>query len=466
MDHNNEQQLDEKPQLNPDEAVESIIGAVWRGTPAVIVPSPPGAGKSGTIERTVYAIAKLAQRRTVVACNTNKQVTDLVTRTAKSYPDLEMCWLARKGVDADELQMAFPNVTVVEKNKDIPEDIKLIFSTTSKLQYVPPPPYGQYEPFADLLVIDEAWQCPNVMFAQISWMAPRYLLVGDPGQIAPVTTVDVTRWRHRLDGPHRPAPVVILANAEKNKGVSKDTVLQIALPATRRFGQDTTAFVQPAFYPNLPFKSIRSPRWITYTKKTEPGTPESLLSFLGEGKEIVVGRLPGGASQQDLHTLAETAASLVKAAIQNGFVEFENENGEKVKKALTQKDVGVVCAHVAHVTSVQAALGGDYSQVVVDTAERWQGAECELVFVWDPMAGKIDLTDFSKDAGRMCVMLSRHRAGCVLLTQENVDELLAFTAAGKDRVLSSEIEDPSHVAWRSQTTLREALKGRTLSVSP
>jgi hypothetical protein len=445
----------------PDEAVEEIIAAVWRGEPAVIVPSPPGAGKSATIERVVYAVAQLAGRRVAVACNTNTQVQDLVTRTAAAYPDLQVVWLARRGTDDSVLTQPLANVEIVDSDKKIPDDAQLIFSTTSKWQYTTPPDDG---PFADLLIVDEAWQCPDVMFAQIAGLAPRYLLVGDPGQIAPVVTVDVTRWRHRADGPHRPAPVVLQERekyrAQRERWVEGESAItRIALPATRRFGPDTTRFVQPAFYPDLPFQSIRPPRRVEFKGGDADLTgPERLLAALGENREIVVGVLPGGAGQHHLSELANTAAGVVAAALHSMVV--VDDKGDS--HPLTPKDVGVVCAHVANVTSVQAALGPDYRDVWVDTAERWQGAERELIVVWDPMAGKVDLSDFTKDAGRMCVMLSRHRAGCVLLTQDSTKDLLAFASAGTDRILSADIEDPAYRAWKAQTTLRDALADREI----
>ncbi len=62
----------------------------------------------------------------------------------------------------------------------------------------------------------------------------------------------------------------------------------------------------------------------------------------------------------------------------------------------------------------------------------------------------------------MCVMLSRHRSGCVLLTQDSTKDLLAFASAGTDRILSADIEDPAYRAWKAQTTLRDALADREI----
>jgi hypothetical protein len=443
----------------PDQAVQDIIEAVWAGDPAVVVPSPPGSGKSSTVERVVYAIGKLAHRKVAVACNTNAQVVDLVTRTAKAYPDLSIGWIARQGVDNTIFSDSLPNVNVVNNQKKLDEETMVVFSTTAKWQYVNT---EENTFFADLLIVDEAWQCPDVMFAQISCLAPRYLLVGDPGQIAPVTTVDVTRWRHKSDGPQRPAPMALLERQRKRVYKGEDfPVTEIALPATRRFGQDTTNFIQPAFYPDLPFVSIRQPRHLTY-KKTDTTSPlDQLLVSFGPDKEIVVGELPFKTGTANASEIAEIAAELVTRAIEHVVVVDDKGN----EKPLEAKDVGVVCAHIADVTNVQGYLSSKHPEVWVDTAERWQGAERELMIVWDPMAGKTDLTDFSRDSGRMCVMMSRHRSGCVLLTRDGVTNLLRFAASGTDRILSDKIEDPSYLSWKAQTSLRSAFADRVIQLA-
>ena len=42
--------------------------------------------------------------------------------------------------------------------------------------------------------------------------AAQVVLVGDPGQIAPVVRADTTRWNHHATGPHLSAPVCVVAS--------------------------------------------------------------------------------------------------------------------------------------------------------------------------------------------------------------------------------------------------------------
>ena len=64
---------------------------------------------------------------------------------------------------------------------------------------------------ADVCVADEAWQ---LTFADLGGLGPlsaQVVLVGDPGQIAPVVTGDSRRWQDLPAGPQRAAPEALVA---------------------------------------------------------------------------------------------------------------------------------------------------------------------------------------------------------------------------------------------------------------
>src|SRR5262245_7312386 len=98
--------------------------------------------------------------------------------------------------------------------------------------------------------IDEAWQMTYGDLGGLGPLSTQVVLVGDPGQIAPVVTGDPRRWRDWSAGPQRPAPEALLA-------AYPDSVTRLRLPHTWRLGPTTTALIQPAFYPDLPFDSRR-----------------------------------------------------------------------------------------------------------------------------------------------------------------------------------------------------------------
>jgi hypothetical protein len=53
--------------------------------------------------------------------------------------------------------------------------------------------------------------------------------------------------------------------------------------------------------------------------------------------------------------------------------------------------------------------------VVVETANKLQGLEFEVTFVWHPLSGLPEADEFHLDPGRMCVLLTRHRQACVVV---------------------------------------------------
>jgi hypothetical protein len=106
-----------------------------------------------------------------------------------------------------------------------------------------------HEPF-DVLFIDEAWQMCWADFMLLGAVAPRFVLVGDPGQIAPVVPIDVSRWQTSRRPPHVPAPEVILRDRTLPTRV-------VELPVSTRLPHDTCAMVQ-SFY-DFAFESWSAP---------------------------------------------------------------------------------------------------------------------------------------------------------------------------------------------------------------
>ena len=52
---------------------------------------------------------------------------------------------------------------------------------------------------------------------------------------------------------------------------------------------------------------------------------------------------------------------------------------------------------------------------MVDTANRLQGREFDVVLALHPLSGRTDASAFHLDAGRLCVLASRHRQCCVFV---------------------------------------------------
>jgi hypothetical protein len=51
--------------------------------------------------------------------------------------------------------------------------------------------------------------------------------------------------------------------------------------------------------------------------------------------------------------------------------------------------------------------------IVVDTAKKRQGRQFEVVIAWHPLSGRRDASVFHLEAGRLCVLASRHRQAVI-----------------------------------------------------
>ena len=60
----------------------------------------------------------------------------------------------------------------------------------------------------------------------------------------------------------------------------------------------------------------------------------------------------------------------------------------------------------------------------VDTANRLQGAEFDVTIVLHPLSGRRDATAFHLEAGRLCVLASRHRHACIVVARAGIADLL------------------------------------------
>lgn len=103
---------------------------------------------------------------------------------------------------------------------------------------------------ADVLIVDEAYQCTYADLGALGSMASQVVCVGDPGQVDPVVTEDTSRWATSPTGPHVPAPTALIA---AHPGWS----IPLRWNTPGGSGPDTTRLVQSRFYPELPFTSRR-----------------------------------------------------------------------------------------------------------------------------------------------------------------------------------------------------------------
>ena len=430
-----------------DDAVQQILATQWADTPALILDSPPGAGKTGVAERLSVQGLALMHQRVMIATQTNEQAFDLGRRLGEGFSNLQFYMMTSKKLEIPPTIASLSNVHIVHRSGDLPEGPCVVIGNGAKWSWLDAD-HCQF----DLQIIDEAYQLPDYRFHLIAGLARRHVLIGDPGQIDPVIRAELERWRCDPSGPHVPAPSSLL---ERHPNIR-----QMNLPVSRRLVGDSVTFVQPAFYPNMPFVALQEARQLRFDT---PGIApmDTPLDAAANEQTLVMVELPTlMAGEVDLE-LADEMVWTIGRVLTRG-ASFQDEHGVQ---QVTPSMIGVACAHVAQVNAVRERLGPALREVFVETANRFQGLERQLMFVQHPLTGRADATKFHLDAGRLCVLLSRHRVACWIFGREGIGRQLRRYAPVGDRSLGIS-DDPEFKGWRANMELLRAFahRGRTYLV--
>jgi len=126
--------------------------------------------------------------------------------------------------------------------------------------------------------------------------------------------------------------------------------------------------------------------------------------------------------------------------------------------------IGVVCAHVAQVNAVRERMPASLSDVLVETADRFQGLERPLVIVYHPLSGRGDASAFHLDAGRQCVMISRHSVACFLVARAGIESMLLRYAPIGERIVGDD-GDGEFRGWFAHLSVQRALRNASRVVT-
>jgi hypothetical protein len=384
------------------------------------------------------------QERCAIATQTNEQSFDVIRRLGLGFPRLQFWLFVKDSLAVPSDARGLSNVTVVDDVTAISPGPCVVVANAPKWSWVAEDRAGTF----DLLVIDEAFQLPDYRFLQIANLARRIVLVGDPGQIDPIVRGEVERWAADPGGPHVPAHEAMLSRYP--------ALARAALPVSRRLPADTVSIVQPAFYPRLPFTALASPSERALQPNTASGDPfDPAIDRSAAGSTMVqleFPRLVTGEYDPEF-------ASAIVALIERLLVRSTTVLDDDATRPLTPSMIGVACAHVSQVNAVRERLPASLADVFVETANRFQGLERPVMLVHHPLSGRTDAAEFHLDAGRLCVMLSRHRVACFVLARAGILDTLDRYAPSGDRVLGID-RDAEFEGWRAHVTIQEQLRIR------
>jgi hypothetical protein len=375
--------------------------------PGVVVDSPPGAGKSTLVVRAAIEIAGSDQALMVVA-QTNEQVNDLVVRLAEQAPDLAVGRLSAQDYEPSTRITEIPNVTIGAKVTDLP-GCRVIIGTAAKWATVT----ERVWPWA---IVDEAYQMRSDMLLRIANRFERALFVGDPGQLDPFSTVESDRWIGLTWDPMQSAVAVLLRH--------NPDLPVFRLPVSWRLPTSAVPLVSEAFYPFTGFDAGTGPedRRLVLSSPTGAASPLDATVELAATTGWALHELP---SRHALRTDAEAVqacADLAHRLLQRGAVAFSERGTGEAR--VTPDRIAIGAAHRDQAAAIRALLGPAAAGITVDTANRLQGREYDVTIVLHPLSGRRDATAFHLEAGRLCVLTSRHRHACIVVARAGIPDLL------------------------------------------
>ena len=163
--------------------------------------------------------------------------------------------------------------------------------------------------------------------------------------------------------------------------------------------------------------------WLRTNAYPEPSDVQVLEIATGAHR-LIVGYIEAGHLVADTEELAALCAKTVHRVIADGT---RVRHDGKIR-ALVPEQIGIAATHRRMITAIELALPANLRSIVrVDTPERWQGLEVDLMLSVHPLSGVVHPSDFDLDTGRLCVMASRHKAGLLILTRDHIARTLDAT---------------------------------------
>lgn len=429
-----------------DAILRDTLHGAHRG---VVVDSPPGAGKSTLVVRAALELAD-AGRPLMVIAQTNAQVDDLVLRLAGKNPELPVGRLHSSDPDPyDKALDDLPNVRRSAKAGDL-AGLDVVISTAAKWAHV-----KSVEPWGHAIV-DEAYQMRSDALLTVAGLFERALFVGDPGQLDPFAIVGAEQWAGLSYDPSASAVTTLLAHNPQ--------LPQHRLPVSWRLPASAAPLVSAAFYPYTPFRSgtDHGDRRLDFTIPSDGSGPDRVIdeaAVTGWGLLELPARHTPRTDPEAVRALARVVRRLLD---RDGTATSERSLGPT---PLTADRIAVGTAHRDQAAAVRSALAelgaGD---VTVDTANRLQGREYDVTVVLHPLSGRPDATAFHLETGRLCVLASRHRHACIVISRAGVPDLLDDHPSTEPVQLGVTTKFPD--GWEAMMSTWDHLSGHRVSWRP
>jgi hypothetical protein len=403
------------PAAAADRAVRTVLADMANitttGRRGIVVDSPPGAGKTTLVVTAALALVEGGERCMVVA-QTNNQIDDLVMRLATDSPRLRIGRLSATDYSAPTRLLAQSNVRI-ETGPDDLRDVDVVLATAAKWATVRDRRWSW-------AIVDEAYQMRSDMLLLIAGLFDRALFVGDPGQLDPFSIIDTPRWLGLPYDPMQSAVAVVLTQ-------NPDLAPPHRLPVSWRLPASAAPIVSAAFYPFTGFDAATTvgARRLEFAAAGLGGAVDETLATAARSG-WALHELPARHTLRTDAEASDAAAQIAARALTRGAVSVSERDPDG--RRIGPEHIAIGVAHRDQADQIRRALNrtpnADAAQITVDTANRLQGREFDLTIVLHPLSGRRDATAFHLEAGRLCVLTSRHRHACIVVARAGIAELL------------------------------------------
>lgn len=354
-------------QDDADRVIDAAIEhSIHSASPLTIVQSPPGAGKTFLVECATALAATGVSMRTLIVTPGVSQLYDIARRLLEyDLPRVELVHATHRSLPTDlQGRISASNGWAQGLNQGPGVLIANAHVLSANIQKLPSRSF-------DLMIVDEAYQLSAADFLPIADLAPRVLMVGDPGQLDPVVSADTANFEAAAHKVHWSAPAYILDRFPRTP--------TFGLPVTRRLLPDSAALVQRSFYRDLPFTSVVDPatRQLRFGLAGVERGIDGALDAIAAGQSLVALTIPGRAPA---HEEADPVLADVMARVAERIL-IRQANWVGVRR-LDESDIGCIDPHVISGGAISDRLRQrSLSGVRVDTVERWQGLQLPITIV-------------------------------------------------------------------------------------
>jgi hypothetical protein len=420
---------------------DRILQAYRDGERRVLVDSPPGAGKTRLVEDTAAEGATENGWRVGVGTNTRNQRDDFAVRFRSRFPRIPLQVMLSSG-ETPSSSLLVAGVPAINHFNHRNRGAGVLVSTVHRhfygVDHVPNGASGLY----NLVIADEAYQ---IQYRNgglpLDALAPNRLMVGDPGQIAPFTELDVEIFESARDH--------VLWSLPAETARNEPDMPRFQLPNSRRLPPDTVKLLQPALYPTLPFGATATDAERRVVMAAAGATGDAIdgaLDAVGDGASIVAISLPDVGYELEVDPELSTVAVEVAKRVHYRRATWQHER----RQIDINRDIFYIDSHVTSVTEAKAKFTAASIDLRADTPNVIQGQENLVAIVKHPLSSLQEADGFHLDPGRLCVMLSRHKLCCILLVRGDVQTILGdYEHDAGERLLGRE-----DLVWRGYSAHR------------